>query len=135
MWDEYLSPLDEKLAMAIEQLERMSAAESYDTSFDGWLVEPFIAAVEGEPVQKEVPVVWSPLLVMLNRTIKAQLEVLRSGRAWLSNFVMEEPTYPDGRKMHPDRLFLISPEGRAIEALAEAILEADTATTTSEEEF
>lgn len=132
MWDEYLSPLDEKLAKAIEKLERMRSAEPYTVAHDGWLVQYVTVGTEQEPMEQELPVTPSPLLGLLHRTIKAQLEVLRSGRAWLSDFVMEEPTYPDGRKMPPDRIFLITAEGRAIEALADAILEEDTTTTHTE---
>jgi len=65
------------------------------------------------------------LIVALHRTIDAQIAALRAGWVWFDDFEREAPTYGDGRAVSASRLFKVSPEGRAIMQLADAILGAD----------
>ena len=64
------------------------------------------------------------LIVTLHRTIDAQLAILRTGAllASLLEQLADLPAYEDGRLMSPDRMYEVTPEGRATLELADAIL-------------
>ena len=63
------------------------------------------------------------LIVTLHRTIDAQLDLLRAGLEVISE-VEADPNavYSDGRRMSGGRILKMSPEGRALIGLADAIL-------------
>lgn len=60
-----------------------------------------------------------------NELARAHADVFRAGLQWFVEFYYEEDDwrYRDGSKMSPDRMYRITPEGRATIRLAEAILE------------
>lgn len=57
---------------------------------------------------------------------EAMRDVLHEGLAWFDDFRYDQSQgdyrYADGRLMDPERMYTLSPEGRATVALAEAIL-------------
>jgi len=103
-------------------LERLKAAEPYHESH-GWLVSLVTVGMECDPREEEAPLTNSDLLVTLHRTVDAQLDLLRAGLAAISD-VDRDPAarYSDGRRMDGGRMLTVSPEGRAIVALVDAIL-------------
>lgn len=61
------------------------------------------------------PVNWDDMKYALNDLLNAAISEIDS-------IAQDNATYGDGRPMSPDRLFKISPTGRAIVALAETIV-------------
>ena len=112
----------ERLEAAVAVLERLRVAEPYHESH-GWLVSLVTIGMECDPREEEAPLTNSDLLVTLHRTIDAQLDVLRAGLQVVGE-VDDDPAarYSDGRRMDGGRIMKVSAEGRAIVALADAIL-------------
>lgn len=53
---------------------------------------------------------------------QAHIDLLRAGLQWFDNYAEDPLVYEDGRVAGADRMYKISPEGRATIALAHALL-------------